>query len=146
MFLENTLSVVFYQNSKIKQMTAILAMLLSSSMGVMEVPQKCSFWVTVYNCCNFMELYTSTDYDCAISISPVHKMLGNFSTTFDFFGNFSLVEQLSVHRATFKLKCLNNDSHSPTTSGTITDCIIQLVSRFSLPSFLIRILSYTLFL
>ena len=35
-------------------------------------------------------------------ISPVRKLLGNFSSTLDFFGNFQLVEQLSIHRATSK--------------------------------------------
>ena len=37
-----------------------------------------------------------------LEISPVHKLLGNFLATLDFFGNFQLVEQLSMHRATSK--------------------------------------------
>ena len=48
-----------------------------------------------------------------------------------------------MHCKTFKLICLDSDSHNPTTSGTIRDCRIQLVSRFSLPS-LLFVLSYTL--
>ena len=37
-----------------------------------------------------------------LTISPVHKLLGNFPATLGFLSNFQLVEQLSVHRATFK--------------------------------------------
>ena len=38
--------------------------------------------------------------------SPVHKLLGNFSTTLRFFDNFQLVKQLSMHRATSQFLCL----------------------------------------
>ena len=40
------------------------------------------------------------------ALSPVHKLLGNFSATLGFFGNFQLVEQLSMHRATSQFLCL----------------------------------------
>ena len=48
---------------------------------------------------------------------PVYKLLGNSSATLDFFGNFQLVEQLSVHWATFRILFLDNHSHA--TSETI---------------------------
>ena len=51
--------------------------------------------------------------------SPVHKLLGNFSVTLGFFGNFQLVEQLSVHRATFECLSFYCHSHAPATSETI---------------------------
>ena len=38
------------------------------------------------------------------------------------FGNFQLVEQLSVHRATFKFLCLHSHSNAPAASGTIKKC------------------------
>ena len=60
----------------------------------------------------------------AASSSPVHKLLGNFSATLGFFGNFNLVEQLSVHRATFKFLCLDSHSHACATSETINKCRI----------------------
>ena len=57
--------------------------------------------------------------------SPVHKLLCNFSTTLGFFSNFPLVEQLSVHRATFQFLCLDrHNSHAPATSETIKKCRI----------------------
>ena len=46
---------------------------------------------------------------------PVHKLLGNFSATLDFFGNFQLVEELSVHWATSKFLHLYGHSHAPAT-------------------------------
>ena len=52
--------------------------------------------------------------------SPVHKLLANFSATLGFFGNFQVVEQLSVHRAASKFLCLVGHSHAPATSETIT--------------------------
>ena len=59
-----------------------------------------------------------------ICTSPVHKLLGNFSATFGFFGNFQLVEQLSVRRATSEFLCLNSHSHTPAPSETIKKCSI----------------------
>ena len=49
-------------------------------------------------------------------VSPVHKLLGNFSATLGSFSNFQLVEQLSVHRATF------SHSYAPAASETIKKC------------------------
>ena len=54
--------------------------------------------------------------------SPVHKLLGNFSSTLGFFSDFKFVEQLSVHRSTFKCLCLDSHSHAPATSETIEKC------------------------
>ena len=63
-------------------------------------------------------------YRGAVGCSPVHKLLGNFSATLGFFGNFQLVEQLSVHRATSRFLCLYSHSHAPATSETIKKCRI----------------------
>ena len=57
--------------------------------------------------------------------SPVHKLLDNFSPTLGFFGNFQLVEQLSMHRPTSKFLCLYSHRHVPATSETIKKCRIQ---------------------
>ena len=57
-------------------------------------------------------------------ISPIHKLLGNFSATLDFFRNFQLVEQLSMHRATSKFLCFYSHSHAPAMSETIKKCRI----------------------
>ena len=54
--------------------------------------------------------------------SHVHKLFGNFSATLGFFGNFQLVEQLSMHRATSKFLYLHSHSHAPATSETIKKC------------------------
>ena len=54
-----------------------------------------------------------------LNSSPVHKLLGNFSATLGLFGNFQLVEQLSVHWETSKLLCLYSRRHAPATSETI---------------------------
>ena len=57
-------------------------------------------------------------------ISPIHKLLDNFSATLGFFGNFQLVEHLSMHRATSKFLCLYSHSHANATSETIKKCRI----------------------
>ena len=54
-----------------------------------------------------------------VTVSPVHKLLGNFSATCGFFGNFQLAEQLSIHRATSKFLCLYSQRSAPATSETI---------------------------
>ena len=61
---------------------------------------------------------------CGLAASPVHKLLGNFSAASGFSGNFQLVEQLSVQRATSKLLCLYSHSHAPSASETIKKCRI----------------------
>ena len=55
--------------------------------------------------------------------SHVYKLLGNFSSTLGFFSNFQLVEQLSVHRATFRHLYLNSHSHATATSEAVKKCI-----------------------
>ena len=62
-------------------------------------------------------------------LNPVHKLLGNFSASLGIFSNFGLVEQLLVHRATFKFLCLDSESHASATSETLKKCRILLVSR-----------------
>ena len=47
-----------------------------------------------------------------------------FSATLGFIGNFQLVEQLSMHRATSRFLCLYSHSHAPATSETIKKCRI----------------------
>ena len=64
-----------------------------------------------------------------LQASPVHKLLGNFSATSGFSRNFHLVEQLPVHRASFKFLCLDSHSHAPATSQALKKCRILLVSR-----------------
>ena len=56
--------------------------------------------------------------------SPVHKLLGNFSAALGFISNFQLVEQLSIHRATFKFLFLDSHSHAPATSEATKKCRI----------------------
>ena len=68
----------------------------------------------------------------SLDSSPVHKL----------FGNFQLVEQLSVHRATFNIFC---HSHGPATSKAIKKCRIQLVSRIYLSNLLALLLGSTCF-
>ena len=48
------------------------------------------------------------------------QLLGKFRL----FSNFQLVEELSVHRATFQFLCLDSHSHAPATSETIYKCRI----------------------
>ena len=50
---------------------------------------------------------------------PVYKLLDNFSATLDFFGNFQVVEQFSMHRATSTFLCLYSHSHAPAMSEAI---------------------------
>ena len=60
----------------------------------------------------------------AVEASPVHKLLGNFSATSGFFGNFQFAEQLSLHRVTSKFLCLYSHSHAPATSEAVKKCRI----------------------
>ena len=55
---------------------------------------------------------------------PVHKLLGFFLVTLGFFGNFQLVEQLSMHRTTFEYLCLDSHSNAPRTSETVKKCSV----------------------
>ena len=78
-------------------------------------------------------------------LSPVHKFLVNFSATLGCFSNFQLVEQLPVHRATFKFLCLDSHNHAPVTSEKIKKCRIHLLSRIYLSNALVLLLGSTCF-
>ena len=69
-----------------------------------------------------MQYFTTECIGTRYLSSPVHKLLGNFSATFGFFGNFQLVEQLSMLRTTSKFLCLYSLSSAPATSETIKKC------------------------
>ena len=69
-----------------------------------------------------IETFLIVDY--TISVSPVYKLLGNLSVTLGSFGNFQLVEHLSMHRATSKFLSLYSHSHAAATSETIKKCRI----------------------
>ena len=73
---------------------------------------------------HFLLQYTAKKSFTRAPASPVHKLRGNFSATLDFVSNFQLVEQFSVHGATFKFLCLDSHSHAPSTSETIVKCRI----------------------
>ena len=77
--------------------------------------------------------------------NPVHKLLGNCSATLGPFGDFQLVGQLSMHRATSKFLCLYSHSHAPATCETIKNCRIQLVSRIYLSNLSALLLGSTCF-
>ena len=80
--------------------------------------------------------------DLAQLLEALVVLSGKFSATLSFFSDFELLEQLSVHRATFKFMCLNSYSHAPITSEAIKKCIIQLASRLYLPNLLAFTIRY----
>ena len=80
-----------------------------------------------------------------VDTSPIHKLLYNFSATLRLVGNFQLIEQLSVHRATFELLCLDSHSYAPATNETIKKCRIYPLLRIYLPNLLVLLLGSTCF-
>ena len=71
---------------------------------------------------HIVDLFSNTLSPSIIQSCPqvARQLFGNFRL----FSNFQLVEQLSVHRATFKLVYLNSHSHTPATSETVRKCRI----------------------